>query len=314
MKKVLLLENIDKSAGLAFQNAGYQVEHVSHALSESNNEYLSDISILGIRSKTAITQKLLDKARRLEVIGAFCIGADHIDMTTCREKNITVFNAPFSNTRSVAELALGEMIMLSRRVFERNLEMHSGLWNKSAVGSYELRGKTLGIIGYGNIGTQVSVLAESFGMKVVFFDIFEKIWYGNAQKCKTLDELLAISDIITVHIDGRGTNKKFIGAQEFKKMKDGVLFLNLSRGAVVDLAALYKSLKKGKVGGAALDVFPIEPEKNGSAFVSELQNLPNVILTPHIAGSTMEAQANIGKYVSNKIISFLEKGDISLSL
>lgn len=313
-KNVLLLENIDKGAKALFEKAGYRVQALQYALADDTTIDLSDIQILGIRSKTQVTKRFLQKAKNLEVIGAFCIGTDQIDLVACKKKRVTVFNAPFSNTRSVAELAIAEMILLMRNIFERSLEMHHGIWNKSAQGSFEIRGKVLGIIGYGNIGTQLSVLAEAFGMKVVYYDIAEKLFYGNAKKCRNLKELLHIADVISIHIDGRAENTNFIGEKDFREMKDGVIVLNLSRGKVVDLVALSDFIKLGKVRGAAVDVFPQEPEKNGGDFITPLQNLSNVILTPHIAGSTQEAQEHIAHFVSEQIIGYLRKEEVVLSL
>jgi D-3-phosphoglycerate dehydrogenase len=313
--KVLLLENISKEATEKFQEEGYIIETVNRSLAEEELlEKISDISILGVRSKTEVTKKVLEKAKRLISIGTFTIGINHIDLNTAAEKGIAVFNAPYSSTRSVVELVLGEIIMLHRHVFDRSTEMHEGKWNKSSKGTFEIRGKKLGIIGYGNIGTQLSVLAESMGMQVYFYDILEKPALGNAQKCQTLQELLGICDVITLHVDGAKTNKNLIGVKEFEQMKDGVLLLNLSRGHVVDIDALVQAIKMGKVAGCATDVYPQEPKSNKESFISSLQGLPNVILTPHIGGSTEEAQKNIGQFVSDRLINYINTGNTVLSV
>lgn len=312
---VLLLENISDEAVLRFKEEGYKVESINRSLSEKELiEKISDVSLLGIRSKTEITKNVLDKAKKLLAIGAYCIGTNQIDLLTSSQKGIAVFNAPYSNTRSVVELVLGEIIMLYRNIFDKSSQLHRGKWNKSSKGSFEIRGKKLGIIGYGNIGTQLSVLAENMGMHVYFYDVIEKLALGNAIKCQTLQELLSISDVITLHVDGAKTNKNLIGTKEFEQMKDGVLFLNLSRGHVVDIEALEIAIKKGKVKGAAIDVFPKEPKSNDEQFISILQGLNNVILTPHIGGSTEEAQRNIGQFVSDRLIKYINIGDTILSI
>ena len=247
---------------------------------------IKNVSILGIRSKTQVTKKVLDNAKRLISIGAFCIGTNQIDLEECLKKGIAVFNAPFSNTRSVVEMAIAEIIVLMRKLADRSASMHEGKWDKSAKGSFEIRGKNLGIIGYGNIGAQLSVLAESLGLNVLYYDVQEKLALGNATKCDTMEELLEKSDIISLHVDGRPDNKNIIGAREFKLMKGAVIFVNLSRGHVVDIAALKSNILSGKVAGTAVDVFPQEPKSNDEEFVSELRGLPNTILSPHIGGST----------------------------
>jgi D-3-phosphoglycerate dehydrogenase len=272
------------------------------------------VSVLGIRSKTQVTAKVLENANRLMVIGAFCIGTNQIDLKAATKKGVAVFNAPFSNTRSVVELAIAEMIMLIRNIPDKSAKMHVGKWDKSAKGSFEVRGKKLGIIGYGNIGTQLSVLAENLGMKVLFYDKEEKLAMGNAVKCKTLKELLNASDVITLHVDGRESNTNYVGQKEFEMMKKGVIFLNLSRGHVVDVKALRESILNGKVAGCAIDVFPYEPISNDEEFVSELRGLPNTILTPHIGGSTLEAQENIGNFVPNKLMDYINTGSTSNSV
>lgn len=314
MKKVLLLENIDQAAHEFFEKAGYEVVAIPHALSEGDLiEALVGIEILGIRSKTKVTKAVLKTAKDLRVVGAFCIGTDQLDLRACQKYNIAVFNAPFSNTRSVAELALGEIIMLSRRIFEKSSLMHQGTWQKSSQGSHEVRGKTLGIIGYGNIGSQLSVLAECLGMQVCYYDLVDVLPMGNAKKCSSMEEVFARSDVISVHVDGRKENHGLITEKLLRHSKRGSLFLNLSRGKVVDLTGLARCLQEGIIAGAAIDVFPEEPEKNGE-FVSVLQNLPNVILTPHIAGSTQEAQADIGTFVARKLVSLALEGKTDLAV
>lgn len=313
--KALLLENIETFAKEALEREGYSVELLKGALDEEElSEKIKDISILGIRSKTKVTKKVLENANKLKVVGAFCIGTDQMDLPSLTEGGIAVFNAPYQNTRSVVELALGEMIVLTRGVFDKSNNLHKGIWDKSAKNSNEVRGKTLGIIGYGNIGSQLSVLAESLGTNVIFYDIFEKLPLGNAKKARSLNELLKTADIISVHASGDKSNKNLIGEKEFSQMKDGVIFINLSRGFIVNIDALGKFIKSGKIRGAAVDVFPQEPKSKDEPFKSELQGLPNVILTPHIAGSTQEAQKNIAQFVSNKIIDFVNTGNTYLSV
>jgi D-3-phosphoglycerate dehydrogenase / 2-oxoglutarate reductase len=307
---VLLLENIHPHAQDIFKQEGYHVEALKGALDEDELcEKIKNVHILGIRSKTQVTKKILENANRLMSVGAFCIGTTQIDLQSCAERGIVVFNAPYSNTRSVVELALGEMIMLMRNIPDKSQQLHAGKWDKSATNSYEIRGKNLGIIGYGNIGTQLSVLAENLGMKVFFYDVVEKLALGNATPCRTLDELLEKSDVISLHIDDRPQNKHFIKEKHFDKMKNGVIFLNLSRGFVVEIPALVNAVKSAKIRGGAIDVFPYEPKTNDEIFESELRGLPNFILTPHIGGSTEEAQENIGQFVPNKILNFVNRGD-----
>lgn len=307
--KVLLLESIHTDAKQIFEHEGYQVETVKGSLSEEELcKKIKDVSIIGIRSKTQITKKVIENAKKLHVIGTFCIGTNQVDLKECSKRGITVFNAPYSNTRSVVELALGEMIMLIRNTFEKSTKMHKGIWDKSANSSVEIRGKKLGIIGYGSIGAQFSIIAEALGMQVYFYDVVDRLALGNAKKCSSLKELLSLSDVISLHVDGRKSNTNLIDENAFEYMKDGVVFMNLSRGHVVDIPALIKNLKSGKVRGAALDVFPEEPASNEEPFVSELIGLPNVILTPHIGGSTEEAQLDIGHYVSKKIINYINTG------
>ena len=306
---VLLLENIHPDAVRIFEQEGYSVETVKGSLSEDELcKRIKDVSILGIRSKTQITPRILDCANKLHAIGTFCIGTNQVNLDECSKRGIAVFNAPYSNTRSVVELALGEMIMLIRNTFVKSTKMHQGVWDKSANNSVEIRGKKLGIVGYGSIGAQFSVIAEALGMKVYFYDVIDKLALGNAKKCSSLQELLALSDVVTLHVDGRKENANLINETSFEQMKDGVVFLNLSRGHVVDLNALITNLKSGKVRGAAVDVFPEEPASNDEPFISELCGLPNVILTPHIGGSTEEAQLDIGNYVARKIIQYINTG------
>jgi D-3-phosphoglycerate dehydrogenase len=309
--KVLLLENVHPKAVAAFKNEGFQVELLKGALDEEELiERIKGVSILGLRSKTNLTKRVLEhpNASRLMAVGAFCIGTNQIDLAECEKRGIAVFNAPYSNTRSVVELAIGEMIMLTRDIFTKSNKMHQGVWDKSATNSYEIRGKKLGLVGYGSIGTQLSVIAEAMGMEVYFYDAVDKLALGNAKKCKTLEELLSISDFISMHVDGRKTNSNIIGEKEFAMMKDNVIFINLSRGHVVDIPALVNALKSGKVWGAAVDVFPYEPKTNDEEFMNELRSLPRVILTPHIGGSTEEAQANIGEFVPSKLLQFMNNG------
>jgi D-3-phosphoglycerate dehydrogenase len=307
---VLLLENIHPKAVEMFRHEGYQVETIPGALSEEELcEKIQNVSILGIRSKTHVTRKVLEHANRLMSVGAFCIGTNQIDLDACLEAGVTVFNAPYSNTRSVVEMAIGEIIMLSRGIVGKSNKMHQGIWDKSAAGSFEVRDKKLGIVGYGNIGAQLSVLAEAMGMVVYYYDVVEKLQLGNARKCNTMQELLEKADFVTLHVDGRPENKNMFGAQEFAFMKPGAIFLNLSRGHVVDIEALMENLKSGKLRGAAVDVFPQEPATNDEPFVSELLGLPNVILTPHIGGSTSEAQVNIANFVPNRIMDYINSGN-----
>lgn len=311
--KVLLLENISGVAVSQFQEAGYKVESLKGALEEK--ELVAKVrgcTILGVRSKTRITAAVLDAAPELAAVGAFCIGVDKIDRNACSDRGIAVFNDPHSNSRSVAELAMGEIILLLRRVFEASTQMHRGEWNKSAAGSHEVRGLTLGIVGYGKIGSQVSDLAEALGMRVVFNDIAHVLARGNARPV-SFRELLQTSDVITLHVDGKAQNRDLFGEDEFRQMKEGACLINLSRGFVIDHEALAKHLKSGKVAGAAVDVFPQEPESGGE-FASPLRGLPNVILTPHIGGSTEEAQQNIGQFVSARMVDYVASGNSLLSV
>jgi D-3-phosphoglycerate dehydrogenase len=308
--QVLLLENISESAARNFRVQGYSgVTRLSKAMTEEELvESIRNVHILGIRSKTQITPRVLAAAKKLQAIGCFCIGVNQVDLKAARLNGVAVFNAPYSNTRSVAELVIGAAILLIRRIPDKNKAAHEGIWLKDAARSYELRGKTLGIIGYGNIGTQVSVLAESLGMRVLFYDIETKLPLGNAADGKSLKEVLSKSDVVTLHVPETAQTRNLIGKSQLKLFKKGAILINYARGEVVDLDALRKEILSGQIGGAAIDVFPVEPEKNGDRFQTPLQDLPNVILTPHIGGSTEEAQANIGEDVSQKLLQFLERG------
>jgi D-3-phosphoglycerate dehydrogenase len=313
--RVLLLEQIHPDAVELLQSAGFDVTTYDRAMdSDELISLIGDVHLLGIRSKTHVTDKVLASAPNLLAIGAFCIGTNQIDLLSATAHGVTVFNAPFSNTRSVVELAIAELISLTRRLTEKNEGMHAGVWDKSADGAHEVRGRTLGIIGYGNIGTQLSVLAENLGMRVLFYDTADRLALGNAQRRPTLKELLHDSDIVTLHVDGRPENRNIFGEAEFAAMREGSIFMNLSRGFVVDYAALRRHIERGHIGGAAVDVFPVEPKGRGDEFVSELRGLSNVILTPHIGGSTEEAQQDIGQFVANKFLSFVSDGSTSLSV
>jgi D-3-phosphoglycerate dehydrogenase len=308
------LENVHPVAVELMRAEGFTIETHPAALSEKELiEKIKNVSVLGIRSKTQVTAKVLEHANKLMAVGAFCIGTNQIDLHAATKKGVAVFNAPFSNTRSVVELVVAEMIILMRKIVEKSNKMHQGVWDKSAAGSYEIRGKKLGLIGYGNIGAQLSVLAESMGMKVLYYDIEEKLSLGNATRCKTLKEVLEQADVVSLHIDGRSANKNLIGDREFGWMKKGVIFINLSRGHVVDIPALKDNIINGKVAGCALDVFPEEPN-NQEAFISELRGLPNTLLTPHIGGSTVEAQENIGNFVPGKFMDYINTGSTSNSV
>jgi len=308
--RILFLENISDIAVKNFRQYGYvQVEKINKALTEEELvTKIKDVHILGIRSKTQITKNILDAAKKLQAVGCFCIGVNQVDLKAATKNGVVVFNAPYSNTRSVAELVIGAAIMLIRRIPDKNKAAHEGTWMKDAKSSFELRGKTLGIIGYGNIGSQVSVLAEAVGMKVIFYDVETKLPLGNAEDAKSLRELVGRADIVTLHIPETVLTKNIINKNILKNFKKGSILINYARGEVVDLEALSKVIQEGQIGGAAVDVFPHEPEKNGDKFDSPLQNCSNVILTPHIGGSTEEAQQNIGEDVSNKLFNFLEKG------
>lgn len=308
--KVLLLEGVDPSAVELFHQAGYtQVEYLKGALDDAELlEKIRDVHFLGIRSRTHLTEAVLDVAEKLVAVGCFCIGTNQVNLAAAEARGIPVFNAPYSNTRSVAELVTGEYLLLLRGIAEKNAKAHRGEWDKSAANSVEARGKTLGIIGYGHIGTQVGIIAESLGMKVCYYDIENKLSLGNAHQVPTLDELFAVADVVTLHVPETPETRNMIGAEQFAKMKKNVIFLNASRGTVVDIDALVDALDSKHIAGAALDVFPVEPATNKDPFVSPLQRFDNVILTPHIGASTFEAQQNIGIEVANKLIRYSDNG------
>ena len=307
---ILFLENISDAATRQFKDAGYTaVRKLSGALPEEQLiKEIGDVHLLGIRSKTQVTDKVLAAAKKLQAIGCFCIGVNQVDLRSATRKGVAVFNAPYSNTRSVAELVIGLSIMLIRRIPDKNKAAHEGKWLKEAKGSYELRGKTIGIIGYGNIGSQVSVMAESMGMKVLFYDVVTKLPLGNANSKSSLKDVLQGADIVTLHVPETPSTRHLINKQNLKYFKKGAILINYARGEVVDLEALRQAILDGHISGAAVDVFPWEPEKNGDPFQTPLQGLSNVILTPHIGGSTEEAQQNIGEDVSSKLFQYLEMG------
>lgn len=307
--KIVLAENIHASADAVFEREGYRVERLQSALSEKDLlKKVADAHVLGIRSKTQIPKQYFEAAKRLLSVGCFCIGYNQVDLGAAKANGVPVFNAPFSNTRSVAEMIIAEMVMLSRQLGDRNRELHQGFWKKTAKSCFELREKTLGIVGYGHIGSQVSVLAESFGMKVIYYDIVSTMPIGNSHPRESLKELLTEADFVSLHVPETPQTKNMFGAKELKQMKPGAYLLNASRGSVVDLQALASALKEKHLSGAAIDVFPQEPKSNDEKFVSELQNLPNVILTPHIGGSTEEAQLKIGQEVATALTKFLDQG------
>ncbi|WP_370451890.1 phosphoglycerate dehydrogenase [Brevundimonas sp. SPF441] len=313
--KMLLLENIHPAAVERLEEAGYSVETQKGALDEDDLiAAIKGVHVLGIRSKTTVSRRVLEQADRLMAVAAFCIGTNQIDLDAASDHGVAVFNAPYSNTRSVVELAIGLMIVLMRDVADKSSAMHVGKWNKSATGSKELRGKTLGIVGYGAIGSQLSVLAENLGMRVLFYDLSERLALGNARRMRSLDALLAESDVVTLHVDGRKENANIFGAAQFGRMKEGALFLNLARGHVVDVGALSQAIGFGRVAGAAVDVFPEEPRTNADPFESPLQGLPNMILTPHIGGSTEEAQEAIAEFAAERLLGYLNRGDTTFSV
>jgi D-3-phosphoglycerate dehydrogenase len=314
-RRALLLENIHPGAVTRLQEAGFDVETEPGAYREGDlADRIAEVDLLGIRSRTHVTEAVLDKSPHLLAVGAFCIGTNQIDLAAATRRGVAVFNAPFSNTRSVVELVIAEIVALTRRLTDKNREMHAGIWSKSAAGAHEVRGRRLGIVGYGNIGSQLSVLAESLGMSVAFYDTADRLALGNARRCGSLEELLAWADVVTLHVDGRPDNRGLFGRAEFKLMRDGALFLNLSRGFVVDHGSLRAHVESGHLAGAAVDVFLDEPSGDDEAFVSRLQGLPNVILTPHVGGSTEEAQVDIGQFVAKKLSEYVRAGSTALSV
>ncbi|HLP21330.1 MAG TPA: phosphoglycerate dehydrogenase [Chitinophagales bacterium] len=308
--KILLLENISDVSVEEFKEAGYtNIKKLTAALDEKELiQELKDVHLLGIRSKTQVTDRVLARANKLLGIGCYCIGINQVSIAGATDRGVAVFNAPHANTRSVAELVIGLSVMLIRKITDKSAAAHKGIWQKDAKGSYELRGKTLGIVGYGNIGSQVSVMAEAMGMDVIYYDVESKLPHGNAKQVRTLKDLLKRSNIVTLHIPSEASTRNLINKETLAYMKKGSLFINYSRGDVVDLDALKDALQSGQIAGAAIDVFPVEPEKNGASFSTVLQNIPNVILTPHIGGSTEEAQMNIGLDVTSKLLNYLERG------
>jgi D-3-phosphoglycerate dehydrogenase / 2-oxoglutarate reductase len=313
--KVVLLENIHPVAAEAFRRAGVEVDLRAGSLPEDELcDALAGVSLLGIRSNTTVTPRVLEAGKDLLAVGCFCIGTNQVDLVDAADRGVAVFNAPFSNTRSVVELVLGEIVALARRLTEKTQRMHDGVWDKSAKGSHEVRGRTLGIVGYGNIGTQLSNVAEAVGLRVIFFDTADRLAHGNARRVATLDELLAQSDVVSLHVDGRPGNAGLFGADQFARMKPGAVFINASRGMVVDDAALRENILSGHLSGAAIDVFPVEPKAQGDPFESPLRGLDNVILTPHVGGSTQQAQEEIGHFVANKLLGFVTAGGTALSV
>ena len=313
--KALLLENIHPEGIRLLTERGIEVETVKGALDEAElGARLPGVQLLGIRSKTNVTARVLGSAPDLLAVGAFCIGTNQVNLSVAAERGVAVFNAPFSNTRSVVELVVAEIISLARHLTDKNAAMHAGVWDKSAKGAHEVRGRTLGIVGYGNIGSQLSVVAEALGMKVYFYDVSDKLALGNAQRCDSLEELLSVAETVSLHVDGRPGNAGFFGAEQFALMRPRSLFLNLCRGIVVDQEALRAHLVSGHIAGAALDVFETEPKTAGDPFVSSLQGLPNVILTPHVGGSTEEAQSDIGRFVALKLGDYAAGGATTMSV
>ncbi|TWE13287.1 phosphoglycerate dehydrogenase [Rudaeicoccus suwonensis] len=313
--KALLLENIHPLAESILREAGIEVETRSGALDEAELvDALQGVDLVGIRSKTEITAEVLAQAPSVQAIGAFCIGTNQIALSDAAAKGIVAFNAPFSNTRSVVELVIAEIIVMARRLTEKDGALHQGVWDKNATGAHEIRGRKLGIVGYGNIGSQLSVVAEMLGLQVFFYDTDDKLALGNAHRCDSLEELLQTAEVITLHVDGRSGNAGFFGAEQFAMMRPRSLFLNLSRGFVVDYDSLRENLESGHIAGASVDVFPTEPKRRGDAFESPLQGIPNVILTPHIGGSTEEAQEDIGRFVATKLRDFVHRGTTTLSV
>jgi D-3-phosphoglycerate dehydrogenase len=313
--KALLLENIHPAAVARLEAAGYEVDLRTASMSQDELRHaLPGVDLLGIRSNTHLTEEVFRDAPDLQAVGAFCIGTNQIDLDAATRANVAVFNAPHSNTRSVVELVIAEIIMLARRLAEKTTRMHDGIWDKSAAGSHEVRGRTLGIVGYGNIGSQLSVVAEAIGLHVVFYDVADRLAHGNARRMPSLEALLAESDVVSLHVDGRPGNAGRFGPALFDLMKPRSLFINASRGMTVDTEALRERILSGHIAGAALDVFPVEPKAQGDEFASVLRGLPNVILTPHVGGSTQEAQEEIGWFVAGKLAAFAGQGSTALSV
>ncbi len=308
--KILLLEGVHQSAVQTLKDQGYSnIEYLKTSLPEEELiEKVKDVHFIGIRSRTHLNANVFAHAKKLVAVGCFCIGTNQVDLAAAKEKGIVVFNAPFSNTRSVAELVLGEILLLIRGIPQKSAKAHRGEWEKSASGSYEARGKTLGIVGYGHIGTQLSIMAENIGMKVKFYDIETKLTLGNSTQVSTLEELLACSDVISLHVPETAQTQDMISAAQFEQMKQGAIFINASRGTVVDIDALASAIETKKLSGAAIDVFPVEPKSNDEEFVSPLRGLDNVILSPHVGGSTQEAQENIGIEVAGKLAKYSDNG------
>lgn len=314
--RVLLLEGVNDSAVRMFEANGYtEIERLPKALGSAElKRMLSGVHMLGIRSRTHLTEDVLQAADRLMVVGCFSVGTNQVDLDAAKRLGIPVFNAPYSNTRSVVELVIGEIVVLARRLTEKTQRMHEGVWDKSAKGAHEFRGRTLGIVGYGNIGTQLSNMAEAIGLQVVFYDTADRLAHGNARRMPSLDALLAESDVVSIHVDGRPGNAGLFGAEQFARMKPRSMFINASRGMVIDEHALRENILSGHLAGAAVDVFPVEPKAQGDEFDSPLRGLDNVILTPHIGGSTQEAQEGIGTFVSRKMLDFVQLGATPLSV
>lgn len=308
--RILLLEGLHQSAVDNFEKNGYtNIEYVKSSLGDAElKEKIADAHFVGIRSRTQLTEDVFEAAQKLMAVGCFCIGTNQVDLDAALTRGIPVFNAPYSNTRSVAELVLAEAILLLRGVAEKNAKAHRGEWLKSATDSFEIRGKTLGIVGYGSIGSQLSVLAESLGMRVIFYDVVTKLPLGNASQADSMNDLLATADVVTLHVPETAATKNMMGVEQFAQMKEKSIFINAARGTVVDIDALAKVLSDGKLLGAAVDVFPVEPRSNNDEFISPLREFDNVILTPHVGGSTMEAQANIGLEVSEKFVKYSDNG------